>query len=640
MKKRFLTILLSIAMILMLTPMTAMAATGDVAKVGETGFATLREAINNSNGAKVTLLQDTKEDIVVSSDSVTLDLNGKTLTANTKDAIEVEIGAELTVVDNAGGGKVMANNTNFAAVLNSGKVTLSGGTYGRAAGTWYTIVNHGELMTINDGVTVENLNTADVSSLVENGYQNYSGSNYRGNYVADKNNAAPTLTINGGSFNTAGYNAVKNDEGGVLQINGGNYTSQRASGAVIMNWNHAEITGGTFTSTKQNTAVVSNGTWGNNAKGTIAISGGDFIVDEGSNAVLFGYGEGAGGDGTKGKMDVTGGSFDGDFGATSANLEKYEVNIESCVATQQVPAELLGDKAGQLKMSGGSADGYYVGTSDELKKVVAAAEGVTDINVLSGDIDLGNVPAGIKVTNSGDGNVTVNGNELKTDESVVWYNVNANGGVPSEGNYKPGETVTIKAAEAKEGEHFSGWTVVEGGITLKDATSEEISFTMPSANVVLTANYEAHTYKDGVCTVCGAADPDYEEFVPEIIKGANATWQKGDEGLSFTSNAEFADFIKVQVDGKDLNAANYTVKEGSTIVTLKASYLDTLEAGEHKLAIVSKTGTAETKFTVAKDAASDTPKTDDSANMMMWLALMMLAGAGAVGTKVYSRKFK
>lgn len=635
MKKRFLTILLSIAMILMLTPMTAMAATGDVAKVGEAGFETLQEAINNSEGETVTLLQDTKEDIVISSGSVTLDLNGKTLTADAKDAIEVKIDAELTVVDNAGGGKVMANGTGYAAVLNSGKVTLSGGTYGRAsAGTWYTIVNHGELMTINGGVTVENSNTADTSSLVENGYYSYSGSNYRNNYVDGSNYSAPKLIINGGNFDTAGYNAVKNDEGGVLQIKGGNYTSQRADGAVIMNWNDAEITGGTFTSTKENTAVLSNGTWGDYAKGTIEISGGDFIVDkDAKNAVLFGYGQGAGKGGT---MNVTGGYFDGDF-----ELEQtYEVNIENCTSTKEVPAEFLGDKAGQLKMSGGSEDGYYVGTSDELKKAVAAAEGVTDINVLSGDIDLGNVPAGIKVTNSGDGNVTVNGNELKTDESVVWYNVNANGGVPSEGNYKPGETVTIKAAEAKEGEHFSGWTVVEGGITLKDAASEEISFTMPSDNVVLTANYEAHTYKDGVCTVCGAADPDFEEFVPEITKGANAAWQKGDEGLSFTSNAEFADFIKVQVDGKDLNAANYTVKEGSTIVTLKASYLDTLEAGEHKLAIVSKTGTAETKFTVEKEAGSDTPKTDDSANMMMWLALMMLAGAGAIGTKVYSRKFK
>ena len=140
------------------------------------------------------------------------------------------------------------------------------------------------------------------------------------------------------------------------------------------------------------------------------------------------------------------------------------------------------------------------------------------------------------------------------------------------------------------------------------------------------------------CTICGTQEPG---SVCKIIKGENSTWQKGGkDGLSFTSSAAFTDFLKVQVDNKDLDASDYTVKEGSTIVTLKASYLDTLEAGEHKLAIVSKTGTAETKFTVAKDAASDTPKTDDSANMMMWLALMMLAGAGAVGTKVYSRKFK
>ena len=156
------------------------------------------------------------------------------------------------------------------------------------------------------------------------------------------------------------------------------------------------------------------------------------------------------------------------------------------------------------------------------------------------------------------------------------------------------------------------------------------------ADTVIEAT--GHSYDNGKCTVCGEIDPDFKAV---IIEGANGTWQKGTkDGLSFTSNATFADFQKVQVDGKDLDASNYTVKEGSTIVTLKASYLDTLEAGDHTLAIVSKTGTAETKFTVAKDAASDTPKTDDSANMMMWLALMMLAGAGAVGTKVYSRKFK
>ena len=121
-----------------------------------------------------------------------------------------------------------------------------------------------------------------------------------------------------------------------------------------------------------------------------------------------------------------------------------------------------------------------------------------------------------------------------------------------------------------------------------------------------------HSYgDDGHCMACGAVDSD---FAPAIIAGANATWHKGSEdGLSFTSNAAFADFLKVQVDGKDVDASNYTVKEGSTIVTLKPSYLETLSAGKHTLAIVSDTGTAETEFTVlaAEGEAADSKAAND-----------------------------
>lgn len=120
-----------------------------------------------------------------------------------------------------------------------------------------------------------------------------------------------------------------------------------------------------------------------------------------------------------------------------------------------------------------------------------------------------------------------------------------------------------------------------------------------------------HSYgDDGHCMACGAVDSD---FAPAIIAGANATWQKGSEdGLSFTSNAAFSDFLKVQVDGKDVDASNYTVKEGSTVVTLNASCLETLPVGKHTLAIVSDTGTAETEFTVV--AAEKQVVDDESAN--------------------------
>lgn len=69
----------------------------------------------------------------------------------------------------------------------------------------------------------------------------------------------------------------------------------------------------------------------------------------------------------------------------------------------------------------------------------------------------------------------------------------------------------------------------------------------------------------------------------------------------------------MSVDGKDLDASSYTVEEGSTIVTLQPSYLDTLSVGKHTLAIVSDTGTAETEFTVlaAEGEAVDSKADND-----------------------------
>ena len=135
-------------------------------------------------------------------------------------------------------------------------------------------------------------------------------------------------------------------------------------------------------------------------------------------------------------------------------------------------------------------------------------------------------------------------------------------------------------------------------------------------------------------------------------------WTKGTkDGLTFTSNAAFADFQKVMVDDNDLDASDYTVKEGRTIVTLDADYLETLSEGEHEIAIVSDTGTAAAKFTVnaatAEDSddtakteetsAAETPddiaKTGDDFDIALFAIFAVLAAAGAVytGKKKYNK---
>lgn len=116
---------------------------------------------------------------------------------------------------------------------------------------------------------------------------------------------------------------------------------------------------------------------------------------------------------------------------------------------------------------------------------------------------------------------------------------------------------------------------------------------------------EAKGVKHQECTVCREKGKSEEIAIltPEIIDGKGQTMVvDAAKDLSFRSNAPIEFFQKVLVDDKEVAAENYVLTEGSTIVTLKTSFLKTLGVCEHKLSVVSTTGTAETNFTVAEAA--------------------------------------
>ena len=91
-----------------------------------------------------------------------------------------------------------------------------------------------------------------------------------------------------------------------------------------------------------------------------------------------------------------------------------------------------------------------------------------------------------------------------------------------------------------------------------------------------------------------------QKVAPSIIDGKDAKIDvTANEAAAFRSNAALADFVRVELDGKELTRdTDYTVKEGSTIISLTPQFLKTLMPGKHTIGIVSSTGTAETDFTV------------------------------------------
>ena len=486
MKRKLLSVLLTLCLAFSLLPTAALAdgegtQTNDVAQIGETKYATLQEAVNAANDNTVKLLENVTEDINIPTGiNVTLDLNGHKITNVSGHTITVEKGGKLNISDSVGTGVVDNTSHGKGAIVNSGEVTLNGGTfkrsaengtyspYGNGRNSWYTIANYGT-MEINTGVTVEN--AGGYSSMIRNG----------GEATADCN-----LTIRGGNF-TGGINTVKNDLFGVLTINGGNFSN--TAQYVIMNWNKAEITAGTFQTLDTASAVLFTSAFGSNANyvGELTISGGEFKHASDTQEMIVDHYD----ESNKGNAVVTGGKFD-------ADISKYIPTdyVQSADGT----VEKLGETNAVAKVGGT----YYKTLADA---VAAAQDGDT---------------------------ITL----LKDAELTSTLNLAKNITIDGQGKY------TIKAANSfTVGSDNKTYCVlyVSGEVTLKDVTvngnekcrvifCDKGKLTIDGATIT---NGKAPNFIGGVYMTSSAS---FEMKSGSITGNKNAKEYQNDEYLQYSSD--------------------------------------------------------------------------------------------------------
>lgn len=486
MKRKLLSVLLTLCLAFSLLPTAALAdgegtQTNDVAQIGETKYATLQEAVNAANDNTVKLLENVTEDINIPTGiNVTLDLNGHKITNVSGHTITVEKGGKLNISDSVGTGVVDNTSHGKGAIVNSGEVTLNGGTfkrsaekgtyspYGNGGNSWYTIANYGT-MEINTGVTVEN--AGGYSSMIRNG----------GEATADCN-----LTIRGGNF-VGGVNTVKNDYFGVLTINGGNFSN--TAQYVIMNWNKAEITAGTFRTLDTASAVLFTSAFGGNANyvGKLTISGGEFKHASDTQEMIVDHYD----ESNKGNAVVTGGKFD-------ADISKY-------IPTDYVQsADGTVEKLGETNAVAKVGDTYYKTLADA---VAAAQDGDT---------------------------ITL----LKDAELTSTLNLAKNITIDGQGKY------TIKAANSfTVGSDNKTYCVlyVSGEVTLKDVTvngnekcrvifCDKGKLTIDGATIT---NGKAPNFIGGVYMTSSAS---FEMKSGSITGNKNAKGYQNDEYLQYSSD--------------------------------------------------------------------------------------------------------
>ena len=151
-----------------------------------------------------------------------------------------------------------------------------------------------------------------------------------------------------------------------------------------------------------------------------------------------------------------------------------------------------------------------------------------------------------------------------------------------------------------------------------------------------------HTYQNGSCTACGAADPASakptpggsgiiitpEAADPAFLSGANQTVALGSTA-AFRIDYNYAAFRSVAVDGVILTPANYTTWDGSTWVKLTAACTKSLVPGTHTLSVYFDGATAATTFTVG---GQPNPATGarDAVGIAAAAAVIALLGSAAV----------
>ena len=244
---------------------------------------------------------------------------------------------------------------------------------------------------------------------------------------------------------------------------------------------------------------------------------------------------------------------------------------------------------------------------------------------------------------------------------------------PGNATVKVGETAAFTIAASGDNLTYqwkinrndgNGWVNIAGATATSYTTSTvNISCNGFKYKCVVsnsTGNVESNSATLTVQDAGGSDNPDTPNNTYQIIDGANSSWTHDSDGnITIRGNGDFSKFTGVKVDGNLIDKSNYTAKEGSTIITLKASYLNTLSAGTHTVEILWTDGSASTTFTIKANTSDNSnnnqndnnnsdfsddkpssgtdkkdvaPKTEDNTPIVWLFILSILSGTGLIIT--------
>ncbi|HJB74949.1 MAG TPA: leucine-rich repeat domain-containing protein [Candidatus Eubacterium faecale] len=151
-----------------------------------------------------------------------------------------------------------------------------------------------------------------------------------------------------------------------------------------------------------------------------------------------------------------------------------------------------------------------------------------------------------------------------------------------------------------------------------DAYREGGEFTLPENSVIY--GYSGSTTQEYVdfWNNDGSSPASSYTFVPIIAADTDTEYLKNSaDTVKIHCEFALADFVSVAMDGETVDPSNYTLDDGSTILTFNPAYLDTLTVGDHTVALnyTDKTATSVLTIKAVQEETTvvpDEPTTDSN----------------------------
>ena len=195
--------------------------------------------------------------------------------------------------------------------------------------------------------------------------------------------------------------------------------------------------------------------------------------------------------------------------------------------------------------------------------------------------------------------------------TVIKGTASVAAGTPITDKIEQNTVVTVTADAPETGKVFDKWVVLEGNVTLADATKATTTFTMPASAVKLEATYKdaspSHTHSYGT-------DWKYDD---------NNHWHECECGDKADTAAHSFQWV---IDKAATKEATGIKHEECTVCGAKRSentVIDKLPDGGN----TGNTGSGDNNTNKpGKDDSTKSPQTGDNSNLIGWLAALFVSG--------------